>query len=254
LNIVTRARLDLEMARRGLADSRERAQKLIMAGLVRVNSRPVAKPDVKVDSTAEIEIARGAPEYASRGAYKMRAALDHFSVNVTGRLALDVGASTGGFTDVLLRRGAAHVVALDVGYGQLVTRIRNDPRVTILDRTNVRFVEPADLPYRPDLVVIDTSFISLRLVLPAVAGIAARPAQIIALVKPQFEVGRAGVGKGGVVRDDELRNQALERILRFAEEIGFTVAGAIESPLRGPAGNREFFAMMRLGAASNEDR
>ena len=248
MTIVTRARLDLEMARRGLAESRERAQRLIMAGLVRVNSRPAAKPDLKVDSTAEIEVTRAAPEYASRGAHKLIAALDHFAVRVEGRRALDVGASTGGFTDVLLRRGAAHVVAIDVGYGQLAMRLRNDPRVTVLDRTNIRFVKPSDLPYRPDLIVIDTSFISLRLVLPAVIALAAESAEIIALVKPQFEVGRGKVGKGGVVRDDAERKAALEGILRFAEERGLEVAGAIESPLKGPAGNREFLFLARRRA------
>ncbi len=249
---MTRARLDLEMARRGLAESRERAQRLIMAGLVRVNSRPAGKPDLKIDPAAEIEVARGQPEYASRGAYKLLAALDHFAVAVEGRRALDIGASTGGFTDVLIARGAAHVVALDVGYGQLAARLRNDPRVTVLDRTNIRFVEPGDLPYRPELIVIDTSFISLRLVLPAAIGIAARPAEIIALVKPQFEVGKGSVGKGGVVRDETARKQALESILRFAGRIGLEIVGAIESPLKGPAGNREFLAMMRLGARIGE--
>jgi len=184
----------------------------------------------------------------SRGGLKLAAALDHFAFDPTDRICLDVGASTGGFTDVLLARGAARVVALDVGYGQLASRLRNDPRVTVLDRTNVRFVEPADLPYRPDLITIDTSFISLRLVLRAVLRIAAAPAEVIALVKPQFEVGKGRVGKGGVVRDEELRRAALEGILRFAAEAGFEVAGAIESPLKGPAGNREFLAMMRLGS------
>lgn len=243
---MTRARLDLEMARRGLAESRERAQRLIMAGLVRVNSRPVAKPDLRVDSTAEIAVMKGPPEYASRGAYKLIAALDRFAVEVKGRRALDVGASTGGFTDVLLKRGAAKVIALDVGYGQLAMRLRRDPRVIVLDRTNIRFVKPEDFPYRPDLVVIDTSFISLRLVLPAVAELAARPAEVIALVKPQFEVGKGKVGKGGVVRDEAARKQALEAVLSFAEESGYVIVGAIDSPLKGPAGNREFLAMMRL--------
>jgi 23S rRNA (cytidine1920-2'-O)/16S rRNA (cytidine1409-2'-O)-methyltransferase len=245
-------RLDLEMARRGLAESRERAQRLIMAGLVRVNSRPAAKPDLKVDARAQIEVMPGAPQYASRGAHKLLAALDHFAISVEGRRALDVGASTGGFTDVLLARGAAHVVALDVGYGQLAMRLRNDPRVTVADRTNVRFIEPPDLPYRPDLIVIDVSFISLRLVLPAVLRIAAQPAAIVALVKPQFEVGKGAVGKGGVVRDDAARRAALEGILRFAGAAGLEVAGAIESPLKGPAGNREFLALMRYGHSDEE--
>ena len=239
-----RARLDVEMARRGLAESRERAQRLILAGRVRVNSRPAAKPDLRVDAAAEIAV-MPTQEYASRGAYKLLAALDHFGIEVAGRRALDVGASSGGFTDVLLKRGAAHVIALDVGYGQLAQRLRDDPRVTVMERTNIRSVAVEDLRYRPDLVVIDTSFISLRLVLPAVVGLAATPADIVALVKPQFEVGKGSVGKGGVVRDESLRRRALAEVLGFAAGIGLGVAGSIESPLTGPAGNHEFLALMR---------
>jgi 23S rRNA (cytidine1920-2'-O)/16S rRNA (cytidine1409-2'-O)-methyltransferase len=244
---VARSRLDVEMARRGMAESRESARRLIMAGLVRVDSRRVAKPDLKVDPTAEITLLKSEPEYASRGAYKLIAALDHFGIEVSGRRTLDVGASTGGFTDVLLRRGAEHVIALDVGYGQLKASLRNDPRVTVLDRTNIRYVRQGDLPYQPDLVVIDTSFISLKLVLPVVKELASRPADIIALVKPQFEVGKGNVGKGGVVRDEEARKRALEEIVHFAEKSGFMLVGAIESPLRGPAGNVEYLAVMRIG-------
>src|SRR5271170_2751772 len=188
-----RSRLDLGMTRRGLADSRESAQRLIMAGRVRVNSRPAAKSDLKVDDTAGIEVIAAATEYASRGGYKLAAALDRFAIAVGGRDALDVGASTGGFTDVLLQRGAARVIALDVGYGQLADRLRRDARVTVMDRTNIRRVAPASLAYRPDLVVIDASFISLKLVLPAVIEIVAAPANIVALVKPQFEVGKGMV-------------------------------------------------------------
>lgn len=232
------------MARRGLAESRERAQRLILAGRVRVNSRPAAKPDLKVDAATEIAVMT-TRDYASRGAYKLMAALDHFGIEIAGRRALDVGASSGGFSDVILQRGAAHVIALDVGYGQLAQRLRDDPRVTVMERTNVRTVAADDLPYRADLVVIDTSFISLRMVLPAVIGLVASPAEIIALVKPQFEVGKGSVGKGGVVRDEALRRQALTEVLSFAAEIGLTNAGAIESPLKGPAGNHEFLALMR---------
>lgn len=240
-----RARLDVEMTRRGLAESRESAQRLIMAGRVRVNSQPAAKPDLRVDSAADIAVVGARPEYASRGGYKLAAGLDHFELSIEGRHALDVGASTGGFTDVLLKRGAAQVIALDVGYGQLAERLRRDPRVTVLDRTNIRYVEAADLPYRPDLIVIDTSFISLRLVLPAALRLAAVPADIIALVKPQFEVGKGKVGKGGIVRDQALRREALEGVMRFASEIGLKVIGAIESPIAGVSGNREFLAAFR---------
>ena len=240
-----RSRLDLEMARRGLATSREAAQRLIMAGRVRVNSRPAAKPDLKVDEQAAIAVVGVQTEYASRGAYKLLAALEHFALTVAGRHALDVGASTGGFTDVLLRHGAAHVIALDVGYGQLAERLRRDPRVTVIDRTNIRHVTADDLPYRPDLVVIDASFISLRTVLPAVAAIAAPGAEIVALVKPQFEVGKGKVGKGGVVRDDALRDAALASVIEFAATIGLTTGGTLESPITGAAGNREFLALFR---------
>jgi 23S rRNA (cytidine1920-2'-O)/16S rRNA (cytidine1409-2'-O)-methyltransferase len=244
-----RSRLDSEMARRGLAESREVARRLIMEGRVRVNSRPAAKPDIRVSPDTDIAIVGSVPEYASRGAYKLIAALDHFQVRVEGRLALDVGASTGGFTDVLLKRGAARVIALDVGYGQIVERLRADPRVTMMDRTNIRLVTAEMLPYRPDLITIDTSFISLRIVLPAVLALAAPKAEIIALVKPQFEVGKGKVGKGGIVRDEAMRRAVLEELLQFARGIGLMVVGAIESPIAGAKGNREFLAMMRLGPA-----
>jgi len=235
------------MARRGLAPSRESARRLIMAGRVRVNSRPADKPDLRVTPETDIAVVGGAPEYASRGAYKLIAALDHFDVQVEGRHALDVGASTGGFTDVMLKRGATHVVALDVGYGQLAERLRTDPRVTVLDRTNIRTVQPEELPYRPDLVTIDASFISLRLVLPAVLALAAPDAEIIALIKPQFEVGKGKVGKGGIVRDDALRREAVKGIVEFARGLGLEVAGTIQSPIEGAKGNREYLAIMRRG-------
>ncbi len=242
-----RTRLDLEMTRRGLAESREGAQRLIMAGRVRVNSRPASKADLKVDAATEIAIIGTTSEYASRGGYKLAAAIDHFHIDVTGRHALDVGASTGGFTDVLLQRGAASVIALDVGYGQIAEKLRRDPRVIMMDRTNIRNVTPADLPYAPALIVIDTSFISLRLVLPAVIEIAAPKADIIALVKPQFEVGKGKVGKGGVVRDAAMRKEALDAVLAFAREAGLEVAGSIESPIHGAAGNVEYLALFRKG-------
>ncbi len=245
-----RARLDAEMARRGLAESRERAVRLIMAGRVRVNSRPAAKPDQRVDESAEIAVIGATVEFASRGGHKLVAALEHFRFDPAGRHALDIGASTGGFTDVLLRRGAARVIALDVGYGQLADRLRRDPRVTVIDRTNIRKVEQSGLPYRPDLVVIDVSFISLKLVLPKVRELAAPGAPIIALVKPQFEVGRGMVGKGGVVRDDRLRAAALEEILGGARTLGLENRGALESPITGAAGNREYLAFFLAPADS----
>jgi 23S rRNA (cytidine1920-2'-O)/16S rRNA (cytidine1409-2'-O)-methyltransferase len=245
-----RSRLDVEMTRRGLAESRESAQRLIMAGHVRVNSRPAAKPDLKVAAETAIAVIRGGLEYASRGGLKLAAALKHYALEVRGMRALDVGASTGGFTDVLLRAGAAHVIALDVGYGQLADRLHRDPRVTVIDRTNIRYVEPAALPYRPDLVVIDASFISLKLVLPAVIRLAASPAAIIALVKPQFEAGKGMTGKGGVVRDAGVREAALNGVIEFASALGLDAIGNIEAPVKGAAGNQEYLALFRwLGRA-----
>ncbi len=237
-------RLDTELARRGLAESRERAQRLILAGCVRVNSRPAAKPDLKVDENSRIEVIGVHRQYASRGAHKLAAALDTFPIAVAGRRALDVGASAGGFTDILLQRGAARVIALDVGYGQLALRLRNDPRVAVMERTNIREVTAPDLEYRPDLVVIDVSFISLRLVLPAVIGLAAPDCDIVALIKPQFEVGKGKVGKGGVVRDEAERKRVVDEITAYAAGLGLTVAGVTISPLTGPAGNREYLAWM----------
>jgi 23S rRNA (cytidine1920-2'-O)/16S rRNA (cytidine1409-2'-O)-methyltransferase len=238
-------RLDTEMARRGLAASREKAQRLIMAGRVRVNSRPASKPDLRVDITTPIAVVGADAEYVSRGAYKLLAALDHFAVDAAGRLALDVGASTGGFTDVLLQRGAAHVIALDVGYGQLAERLRTDNRVTVLDRTNIRYVARINLPYSPDLVAVDTSFISLTLVLPVIIKLVAAIADIIVLIKPQFEVGKGNVGRGGIVRDQTQRQRAVKHVLNTARQLRLDVAGAIESPIQGASGNHEFLALLR---------
>jgi len=243
-----RRRLDLEMTRRGLAPSREGAQRLIMAGRVRVNSQPALKADQSVDDRSTIALVGGTPEYASRGGIKLAAALDHFGLDPAGRRALDVGASTGGFTDVLLRRGVAHVIALDVGYGQIAERLRRDSRVTVLDRTNIRLVQAGSLPYAPDIVVIDVSFISLHLVLPPVLELSAPVVEIVALIKPQFEVGKGKVGKGGVVRDDTERRRAVDEVLEFAAGLRLEVRGAVEAPIRGAAGNQEFLAMMRRRA------
>jgi len=241
-------RLDLELTRRGLAPSREAAQRLIMAGRVRVNSRPADKADLKVDAGARIEVISG-HEYVSRGAYKLIAGLDHFAIDPKDRMALDVGASTGGFTEVLLARGAQKVIALDVGYGQLAMKLRTDPRVIVTERTNIRNVTAAELPFRPDLIAIDASFISLKLVLPPVIALAASPAEIVMLIKPQFEVGKGNLGKGGVVRDDEARLKAVTDVVDHAKKLGLDVEGWIESPLRGPAGNREYLAVARIPAS-----
>ena len=240
-----RSRLDIEMTRRGLAESRESARRLIMAGRVRVNSRPAAKPDLKVAAEANIDVVAGGPEYASRGGFKLAAALTHFVIDVAGKLALDVGASTGGFTDVLLRAGAARVIALDVGYGQLADPLRRDPRVSVIDRTNIRYLDVAALPYRPDLVTIDVSFISLKLVLPAVIRLIGIPATIIALIKPQFEIGKGMVGKGGIVRNPGDRAAVVNDVLDFAAGLKLASSGFIESPIKGAAGNQEYLTLLR---------
>ena len=212
-----------------------------MAGDVLVGDRPVTKPGAEVPADAEVRLRTADSPYVSRGGEKLAGALDAFGLAVRGLVALDVGASTGGFTDCLLQRGARRVIALDVGYGQLAWKLRQDPRVVVIERTNARHLTPALLPEAPDLAVIDVSFISLATVLPAVAGVLAPRGAIIALVKPQFEVGRGRVGKGGVVRAPALRAEAVAGVRAVAERLGFTVRGEAESVLPGPKGNREVF-------------
>ncbi len=236
-----RKRLDTLMAERGLFESRSRAAAAVMAGAVRVGGEPARKPGQMVADDDEITVARG-PEYVSRGGIKLAGAIDTLGVPVEGRKALDVGASTGGFTDVLLQRGAAAVVALDVAYGELHWRLRQDPRVTVLERTNARHLQAEALPYRPDLVVADVSFISLTKVLPAVLACAADRFDCLAMVKPQFEAGRGRVGKGGVVRDQETRIETLVSVAEHARTQGYALMGFAPSQLPGPSGNRETFA------------
>jgi 23S rRNA (cytidine1920-2'-O)/16S rRNA (cytidine1409-2'-O)-methyltransferase len=234
-------RLDVLLVERGLAPNRERARRLVMAGDVLVNDRPATKPGTDVPAGAAVRV-RAAPfAYASRGGEKLAGALAAFALDARGRVAVDVGASTGGFTDCLLKAGAARVYAVDVGYGQLAWTLRQDPRVVVLDRTNARTLAPERLPERPDLAVVDVSFISLTKVLPAVVSVLAPRAEVIALVKPQFEVGRTRVGKGGVVRDDALRAEAVATVRTTAESLGLAVHGQADSVLPGPRGNREIF-------------
>jgi 23S rRNA (cytidine1920-2'-O)/16S rRNA (cytidine1409-2'-O)-methyltransferase len=244
---VPRARLDTELVRRGLASSRERAGELVAAGLVTVAGQRASKPATQVARDAPITVSEsGGPGYVSRGGYKLAGALAAFSdLVVTGRRCLDAGASTGGFTDVLLRAGAAHVVAADVGYGQLAWSLRTDPRVTVMDRVNVRTLE--QVTPVPDLVVADLSFISLTLVLPALVACATPDADFVLLVKPQFEVGKGRVGAGGVVRDATVRSAAVEKVCGAAGELGLGVRGITASPLPGPAGNVEYFVWLRWG-------
>ena len=237
-----RVRLDQELVAQGLVASRARAQAMLRAGLVLLNGEAADRPDRLVDRGVKLEL-RGSARYVSRGGEKLSAALDFFSLSVQGRACLDVGASTGGFTDVLLQRGAASVIALDVGYGQLAWSIRQDLRVTVLERVNIRYLER--LPSPADLAVIDVSFISLRLVLPRLRQLLSNPADVVALVKPQFEVGRGAVGKGGIVHDVEQHRSVLSGLTRFAQETGFEVAGETSSPILGAKGNREFFLYLR---------
>ena len=250
-----RVRLDAELVRRGLARSREQAGELVSAGLVAVAGQPAAKPATQVSKDAPITVARsGEPAYVSRGGHKLAGALAAFGdLSVSGRNCLDAGASTGGFTDVLLRAGAAHVVAADVGYGQLAWSLRTDPRVTVLDRVNVRSLDQVAVTPVPELVVADLSFISLTLVLPALVASAAPDADFVLLVKPQFEVGKGRVGAGGVVRDTTDRSGAVRKVTEAAAKLGLGVRGVTASPLPGPAGNVEYFLWLRRGAPPLEE-
>jgi len=240
-----RRRLDSELVRRGLAASRTEARETVEAGLVNVAGRPATKPSTLVDQAEPVTVAGPVRPFVSRGGEKLDAALDRFAVDVRGRDCLDAGASTGGFTDCLLRRGAARVVAIDVGYGQLAWPLRQDPRVTVLERTNVRDLRSDGLPVAPSVVVADLSFISLRLVLPTLARVSGDEAEFVVLVKPQFEAGPEAVGKGGVVRDPASWRSALQTVATTLEALGFEVAGVMASPLLGPAGNVEFLLHAR---------
>ncbi|WP_125776668.1 TlyA family RNA methyltransferase [Antribacter gilvus] len=253
------ARVDAELVRRGLARSRKHAAELVAAGLVVADGRAVTKPSVSVPTAAVIDVAGGEFsefEYASRAGLKLAGALDALDalpagdgarLTVAGSWSVDLGASTGGFTDVLLRRGAEHVVAIDVGHDQIVPQLREDPRVTVVEGFNVRDLGPDDLERVPDVVVADLSFISLVKVLPAVVGVSGPRTHALLLVKPQFEVGRERLGSGGVVRDPALRHDAVRSVARAAEEAGLRVRAVVPSPLPGPHGNREFFLWLTPG-------
>ena len=234
---MAKVRLDILLTEKGLAESRSKAQALIMAGKVQVEGQVVTKVGTLVSPEAEIRLEDALP-YVSRGGLKLAAGLDMFRIDPRGAICADVGASTGGFTDVLLQRGAARVYAIDVGYGQLAWKLRQDERVVIMERTNARYLET--LPEPVELVTIDASFISLKLILPAVIKWLACPALVIALIKPQFEAGKAQVGKGGVVRDRVVQRQVLENIITYATRLGLEPGGVTPSPIIGPAGNHEF--------------
>jgi len=237
-------RLDKLLVEKGLVQSRERAKAIILAGMVVVDDRVVDKAGTLVERNSRVRVKDGDHSYVSRGGPKLEGALKAFQVDPRGKVAMDIGASTGGFTDCLLRKGAKKVYAVDVGYGQLAWRLRQDPRVVNLERRNIRYLKPEEIGEKVDLAVIDTSFISVEKFLPNVLQMVREGGWIVALLKPQFEVGKAEVGKGGVVRDKRKHQQVLDRVSRFSESIGLKVRGKMESPLLGPKGNREFFVYL----------
>jgi len=244
---VKKERIDKLLVEKGLVESRQKAQALLMAGQVYVDGQRVEKAGIKVSPQALIEIrGRGLP-FVSRGGVKLAHALKNFGLEVQGLVCADIGASTGGFTDCLLQAGARRVYAIDVGKGQLHQKLREDSRVVVMEGVNARYLRPEDLPEPVDLVTIDVSFISLTKILPAARGVLKPGGWIVALIKPQFEVGPHQVGKKGVVRDPRLHQEVIEKISGFAREIGLEVLKICESPILGPAGNREFFILLRKG-------
>ncbi len=236
-----RERLDKLLVDRGLVKSRERAKALIMEGKVVVDGVVVSKAGSSVDVAGELVLRGNEMPYVSRGGLKLEAALAHFNIDPSGMVAMDIGCSTGGFTDCLLKKGAKKVYAIDVGYGQFDWSLRNDPRITLLEKTNIRYLERDAVPEVIDLAVIDVSFISLLKVLPKVAGFLGAEGRVLALIKPQFEVGRRMVGKGGVVRDEASRLSAIEAVREGAVDLGFAVVGICDSPILGQKGNKEYF-------------
>lgn len=241
-------RLDLVLVEKGLVQSRRKGQALIMAGQILVNDQPVDKPGTLISDEAQIVVKGEPPKYVSRGGLKLEAAIDFFHLDVAGKVCMDVGASTGGFTDCLLQCGAAHVYAIDVGYGQFSWKLRQDSRVTVIERTNIRYM-PADRIDRPvDVVTVDVSFISLKIVIPKILEIISSwertETRIVTLIKPQFEVGKGKVGKGGVVRDENLHTQVIDELTRFFQQLGLTCESPIASPILGPKGNREFITLL----------
>ena len=241
---MNKERLDKLLVERGLVETRAKAQSLILAGRVLVNDQRIDKAGHLIEAGATVRIKEGLP-YVSRGGIKLAAALDHFSIDPSGKYCLDVGASTGGFTDCLLQRGAASIVALDVGYGQLDWRLRQDPRVEVREQINARYLSPEDFARQFDIVVSDVSFISLTKILPALVPLLNQTGILILLIKPQFEAGRGEVGKGGIVRNPVVQKRVVEEVVRFAGNEGLTCRGTTESPILGSDGNREFLACFR---------
>lgn len=244
---IPKKRLDILLVDRGFVKSREKAQALILAGEVLVDGMKITKAGAQVAADAAIEVTGKDIPYVSRGGVKLEAALEAFNIDVTDLICLDVGASTGGFTDCLLKYGAQHVTAVDVGYGQLDWSLRNDPRVEVIERTNIRHLDPGALPHPVDFACIDVSFISLNIVVPVVSKLIKHPARIICLVKPQFEVGKGLVGKGGVVRDPALHDAVIKDLTAAFENLKLRVLGVIPSPILGSKGNQEFLMHIEVG-------
>lgn len=240
-------RLDQLVFDLGLAESRERAKTTVMSGLVFVNGQRADKPGMQVSPDVNVEVKGTALPYVSRGGLKLEKALKVFPIDVNGKVCIDCGASTGGFTDALLKNGAAKVYSVDVGYGQLAWSLRNDERVVNMERTNIRYISSEQIPEPLDICVMDLSFISVKLVLPAVCALLKDDAQLVCLIKPQFEAGREEVGKKGVVRDKAVHLSVIESVLSFAPTVGMTVMGLDFSPIKGPEGNREYLCYMKKG-------
>ena len=239
-------RLDVLLTEQGYADTRSKAQAIIMSGMVYVNGQKADKPGISYEDTVELEVRGQTCPYVSRGGLKLEKALRDFGVDPTGFVCSDSGASTGGFTDCLLQQGAAKVFAIDVGYGQLDWKIRSDPRVVVMERTNIRYVTPEQLGEPLDLSVVDVSFISLKIVLPAIKQLLRPTGQVLCLIKPQFEAGREKVGKKGVVRDPEVHREVLDEFVSLAKSLDFTILGLTFSPVKGPEGNIEFLGHLTL--------
>jgi 23S rRNA (cytidine1920-2'-O)/16S rRNA (cytidine1409-2'-O)-methyltransferase len=241
-------RIDQALVERGFFESREQAQRAIMAGEVRVGDHVFAKAAEEIDTGEEISVS-GPPQFVGRGALKLSGALDHFNIDVQNKVALDIGASTGGFTDCLLQRGASKVFAVDVGHGQLAWKLRNDPRVVVIEKVNARFLSREHVPQDVDLCVIDVSFISLTLILPRAFELITENGVILALIKPQFELQREDVARGGIVRDSALHEKAQQKIVKFVEAAKFEVGGLVRSQITGTDGNHEFFICIRKRSA-----
>lgn len=248
---MTKVRLDVEMVNRGLCPSREKARALILAGEVRINGMRAEKAGQEVAEEAEIVVVQDAVPFVSRGGLKLDKAIRTFPIDLHDRVCADIGASTGGFTDVMLKNGAKHVYSIDVGYGQLDWTLRNDPRVTVMERTNARFMDPGWFPEPISFASIDVSFISLRLILPPLYHCLPEGGETVALIKPQFEAGRSEIGKNGVVRDAAVHERVIRDIVAFSESIGFTVQGLSFSPITGPKGNVEFLLYIFKGCPKN---